>query len=107
MSPTPLDPSQTMNGLDLGQIGYVLTSANNACTSMEKDADPMDEEEVVAEPTKILVLLMSTRIQQSPQELRNITDRIRIQVAAGTAVYAIVDVLAVAPISTTDSLGPY
>ena len=55
MSLTPLDPSQTMNGLDLGQMGDVLTSPNNTCTSMDEDAEPMDEEEVVAEPTKILV----------------------------------------------------
>ena len=34
---------------------------------------------------------MSTRIQHSPQELIKITDRIRIQVAAGTAVDATVD----------------
>ena len=55
MSPTPLDHSQTMYGLDLSQMGDVLTSPNNACTSMGKDADPMDEEEVVAETTEILV----------------------------------------------------
>ena len=33
----------------------VLTLPNNTCTSMDKDAEPMDEEEVVAEPTEILV----------------------------------------------------
>ena len=55
MSPTPLDPTQKMNGLDLGQIGFVLTSPNNACTSMGEGAEPMDEEEVVAETTEILV----------------------------------------------------
>ena len=54
MSPTPLDPSQTMNGLDLGQMGDVLTSPNNACTSMDEEAEPIDKEEVVAEPNKIL-----------------------------------------------------
>ena len=48
MSPTPLNPSQTMNGLDLDQMGYVFTSPNNACTSMDKDAEPMDKEEDVA-----------------------------------------------------------
>ena len=30
MSPTPLNPSKTMKGLDLGQMGDVLTSPNNA-----------------------------------------------------------------------------
>ena len=55
MSPTPLDPSQTMNGPDLDQMVDVLTSPNNACTSMGEDAEPMDEEEVVVETTKILV----------------------------------------------------
>ena len=55
MSPTPLDPSQTMNGLDLDQMGGVLTSPNNACISMDEDAELMDKEEAVAEPTKILV----------------------------------------------------
>ena len=55
MSPTPLDPSHTMNGLDLGQMKDVLTSPNNACTSMDKDAEPVDEEEVMVEPTEILV----------------------------------------------------
>ena len=55
MLPTPLDPSQTMNGLDLGQMGDVLTSPNNACTSMGEDAEPMDEEEFVEETTEILV----------------------------------------------------
>ena len=55
MCPTPLDPSQTMNGLDLVQMGNVLTSPNNACTSMGKDAEPMDEEDVVVETTEILV----------------------------------------------------
>ena len=55
MSPTSLDPSQTMNGLDLGQMGDVLTSPNNACTSIGEDAESMDEEEVVAETTEILV----------------------------------------------------
>ena len=55
MSPTPLDPSQTINGLDLGQMGDVLTSPNNACTSMGEYAEPMDEEEVVAELTEIIV----------------------------------------------------
>ena len=55
MSPTPLDPSQTMNGLNLGQMGDVLTSPNNVCTSMGEDAEPMDEEEVVVETTEILV----------------------------------------------------
>ena len=44
-----------MNGLDLDQMGDVLTSPNNACTSMDKDAEPMEKEEVVSEPTKILV----------------------------------------------------
>ena len=44
-----------MNGLDLGQMGYVLKSPNNACTSMGEDAEPMDEREVVVETTKILV----------------------------------------------------
>ena len=53
MSPTPLNPSQTMNGLDLVQIGDVLTSPINACTSMGEDAEPMDEEEFVVEMTKI------------------------------------------------------
>ena len=53
--PIPLNPSQTRNGIDLGQMGDVLTSPNNACTSMGKDAEPMDEEEVVAETTEILV----------------------------------------------------
>ena len=53
MSPTPLDPSQMMNGLNLGQMGDVLTSPNNACTSMGEDAETMDGEEVVAEPTEI------------------------------------------------------
>ena len=52
---TPFDPSQTMNGLNLGQMGDVLTSPNNACTSMGKDAEPMDEDEVVVETTEILV----------------------------------------------------
>ena len=55
MLPTPLDPSQMMNGLDLGQMGDVLLSPNNACTSMVKDAEPMDEEEVVVGTTEILV----------------------------------------------------
>ena len=55
MLPIPLDPSQTMNGLDLGQMGDVLTSPNNACTSMGKDAESMNKEEVVAETTEILV----------------------------------------------------
>ena len=55
MSPTSLDPSQTLNGLDLDQMGDVLTPPNNACTSMDEDAEQMDEEEVVAEPTEILV----------------------------------------------------
>ena len=45
---------------------------------------------------------MLTRIQHSPQELRIFTDRIRVQAAAGTAVDATVDALAVAPIRTTD-----
>ena len=44
-----------MNGLDLVKMGDVLTSPNNACTSMDKDAESMDEEEVMAELTKILV----------------------------------------------------
>ena len=48
MLPTPLDPSQTMNVLDLGQMVDVLTSPNNACTSMSEDAEPMDREEVMA-----------------------------------------------------------
>ena len=55
MSPTPLDPSQMMNGLDLVQMGDMLTSPNNAYTSMDEDAEPMDEEEVGAKLTKILV----------------------------------------------------
>ena len=55
MSPTPLDPSQMINGLDLGQMRQVLTPTNNACTSMVKDAERMDKEEVVAEKTEILV----------------------------------------------------
>ena len=55
MSPTPLDPSQTINVPDLVQMGDVLTSTNNACTSMGEDAEPMDEEEVVVETTNILV----------------------------------------------------
>ena len=55
MSPTPLDPSQTMNGLYLEQMGYVLTSPNNSCKSMDEGAELMDEEEVVAEPTEILM----------------------------------------------------
>ena len=55
MSPNPLDPSQTMNRLDLDQMGQVLTSSNNAYTSMDEDTEPMDEEEAVAEPTEILV----------------------------------------------------
>ena len=42
-----------------------------------------------------------------PQELRKTTDRIRMQVAAGTVVDATVDVLDVALISATDSLGRY
>ena len=48
MSLTPIDPSQTMNGLELVQMGDVLTSPNNACMSMDEDAEPMDEEEGVA-----------------------------------------------------------
>ena len=44
-----------MNGLDLDQMGDVLTSPNNSCTSMDKDTEPMDKEEVVVEPTEILV----------------------------------------------------
>ena len=48
---------------------------------------------------------MSTRIQHIPQELRRFKDRIRIQVAAETAVDAMVDAFAVAPIITTDVLG--
>ena len=44
-----------MNVLDLGQMGDVLTSPNNACTSMDKYAEPMDKEEIVAEPTEILL----------------------------------------------------
>ena len=36
-------------------MGDVLTSPINACTSMSKDAEPMDEEEVVVETTEILV----------------------------------------------------
>ena len=55
MSLTPLDPSQTMNGLDLGQMGDVLTSPKNACTPMGKDAEPMDKEEIVVDTTEILV----------------------------------------------------
>ena len=55
MLPTPLDTSQTMNGLALGQMGDVLMSPNNDCTSMGEDAEPIDEEEVVAETTEILV----------------------------------------------------
>ena len=55
MPPAPLDPSQMMNGINLGQMGDVLASPNNACTSMSKDAEPMDEEEVVVETTEILV----------------------------------------------------
>ena len=55
MLPTPLDPSQTMNGLDLGQMRDVLTSPNNACTPMYEDAETMDKEEVLAKPTEILV----------------------------------------------------
>ena len=55
MSPTPLDTSQAMNGLDLGQMGDVIKSPNNACISMGEDAEPMYEEEVVVETTKILV----------------------------------------------------
>ena len=55
MSPTPLDPSQTMNGINLDQMGDVPTSPNNACTSMGEDAEPMDEEEVVVETTEIIV----------------------------------------------------
>ena len=55
MSLTPLDPSQTMNGLDLGQMGDVLMSPNNACKSMGEDAEPMDKEEIVVDTTKILV----------------------------------------------------
>ena len=55
MSPTPLDPSQTMNGINLGQMGDVIKSPNNACTSMGEDAEPLYEEEVVVETTKILV----------------------------------------------------
>ena len=43
-----------MNGLDLDQMGDVLTSLNNACTSMAEDAEPMDEE-VVSKLTEILV----------------------------------------------------
>ena len=43
-----------MIGLDLGQIGDVITLPNNACTSMGEDAEPMDEEEVVVETTEIL-----------------------------------------------------
>ena len=107
MSPTPLDPSQTRNGLNLDQIGDVLMSPNNACTSMGEDAEPVDEEEVVAEPTEILVYPMSTIIQHRPQEMRKITDKIRIQVAAWNVVDATVEVLDVALISATDSLGCY
>ena len=55
MLPTPLDPSQTMNGPDLVQMGDVLTSPNNTCTSMGEDAEPMDKDEVVVETTEILV----------------------------------------------------
>ena len=55
MSPTPLNTSQTMNGLDLDQMGDVLTSPNNDCTSMDEEAETMDEEEAVAEPTEIVV----------------------------------------------------
>ena len=55
MLPTPLDPSQTMNVLDLGQMGDVIKSPKNACTSMGEDAEPMYEEEVVVETNKILV----------------------------------------------------
>ena len=44
-----------MNELNLGQMGDVFTLHNISCTSMDEDAEPMDEEEVVAEPTKILV----------------------------------------------------
>ena len=39
---------------------------------------------------------MSTIIHHRPQELRKITDRIRMQVAAGTVMDATEDVLAVA-----------
>ena len=74
---------------------------------MDRDAETMDEEEAVVEPTKILVYLMSTRTQHRPQEPRKITDRIRMQVATGTVVDATVDVLEVALISATDSLGRY
>ena len=42
-----------MNGLNLGQMGDVPTSPNNACTSMGEDVETMDEEEVVAETTEI------------------------------------------------------
>ena len=66
MSPTSLDPSQMMNGLDFYQMGDVLKSPNNACTSMDKDAELMGEEEAVVEPTEILVWPMSTRIQHRP-----------------------------------------
>ena len=55
MSPTPINPSQTMNGLNLCQMGDVIMSPNNAFTSIDEDVDPMDEDEVVAEPTEILV----------------------------------------------------
>ena len=55
MSPTPINPSQTMNGLNLDHMGDVLTSPNNAFTSMDKDTEPMDKERAVAEPTEILV----------------------------------------------------
>ena len=50
MSLIQLGLSRTMNGLDLGQMEDVLTSLNNVCTSMDVDAEPMDEEEVVVDP---------------------------------------------------------
>ena len=55
MLPTPLDPSQMTNELDLGQMGDVIPSPNNACTSMGEEVEPMNEEEVVVETTEILV----------------------------------------------------
>ena len=55
MSLTPIDTSQTMNRIDLVQMGDVLMSPNNACTSMCKDAEPMDKEEIVVDTTEILV----------------------------------------------------
>ena len=103
MSLIQLDPSRTMNGLDLGQMEDVLTSPNNVCTSMDADAEPMDEEEIVVDPIGTLAQPMLIKIQPRPQERRTIKHRIRMQAAAETVVDTTADVLAVALISVTDS----